>query len=398
MSYILEALKKSQSDRELGQVPRLEGFGIDVPIEPPRRHPWAYVALLAGLAVVGVAILLLVRGLGAGAPVNAVAAAAGPPPSSPVHDNAAAGPTTQPTATDVAGRAQSAQASVAPAEFQHPLAESQPVPDPAARQATDTAAGSAQVTAGAPSPMQADAAADTAVVPGNTIPGGASIGAQSQSTQPAAAGATAAAAAAAGATPSTASRDGVEPQVLVVPAPGKPGEPLPRGADELRRAVLGDAAGASAAVAGADARRTPPTLGPSESKPALSSDRVPVPEDVLAEVEAFKQLVRQRNPQALERAAEPPPLPEPRGLEAALRPQPQMLSKPAPPSLDLRSRLPLLSMTVHVYNDDPRRRFVYINGRKLTEGQRSREGIRLEEVVTDGAVLSYEGETFFQQR
>ena len=36
--------------------------------------------------------------------------------------------------------------------------------------------------------------------------------------------------------------------------------------------------------------------------------------------------------------------------------------------------------------------------RKLTESEQSREGIRLERVVTDGAVLSYQGEEFFQRR
>ena len=393
MSYILEALKKSQSDRELGQVPRLEGFGIDVPIEPPRRHPWAYVALLAGLAVLALAIFLVIRGFGATAPWDTVAAATGLPPSSPAHDGAAAGPLTHFAGADIPGQVQSPPALVAPAGIQGPAGATQPSPEPAARQATPIASQPAQVTAGTPPPTMR---ADAAVVPGHRSLGGASTGAQGQLAQPAAADATAAAASAA---PSASSRSEVEPQVLVVPAPGKPGEPLPRGADELRRAVLGDAAGASAAVAGADARRTPPTPRPSASKPASSSDRVPIPEDVLAEIEAFKELMRQRNPQAFERAAaEPPPLPEPPGLEAALRPQPQVPPKPARPSLDLRSRLPPLSMTVHVYDDDPLRRFVYINGRKLTEGQRSREGIRLEEVLSDGAVLSYEGENFFQQR
>jgi hypothetical protein len=55
-------------------------------------------------------------------------------------------------------------------------------------------------------------------------------------------------------------------------------------------------------------------------------------------------------------------------------------------------------MNVHVYNSDPQQRFVYINGRKLGEGQKSSEGIHLEQVVADGAVLSYDGERFFQQR
>jgi len=124
-----------------------------------------------------------------------------------------------------------------------------------------------------------------------------------------------------------------------------------------------------------------------------------VPEDLIAEIEAFKELVRKRDPGIDRRAAaRPPPLPEPPGL-----PRPQGAVQraeplPAGPSLDLRSRLPPISMNVHVYNADPSRRFVYINGRKLTEQEKSREGIRLERVVADGAVLSFEGEEFFQRR
>jgi len=55
-------------------------------------------------------------------------------------------------------------------------------------------------------------------------------------------------------------------------------------------------------------------------------------------------------------------------------------------------------MSVHVFDAEPTRRFVYINGRKVRERQTSREGLRLEQVVADGAVLSWEGERFFEPR
>jgi general secretion pathway protein B len=189
----------------------------------------------------------------------------------------------------------------------------------------------------------------------------------------------------------------VEPEVLVVPAPAKPGEPLPRGADELRRAVLGDGGRLSASVEGPGALPAPPP--PDEPLPSAptSTDLVPVPDDLLAEIEAFKELVRKQDPSVTKRAAAmPPPLPEPPGLE--LRPATEAVALPPAPSLDLRNRLPPFSMNVHVYNADPKRRFVYINGRKLTENERSREGLRVERVVADGAVLSFEGERFFQRR
>ncbi|NBC13727.1 MAG: GspB domain-containing protein, partial [Gammaproteobacteria bacterium] len=285
--------------------------------------------------------------------------------------------------------------------FLDPAATPQPPPELATRQA---AADSTEPATGQPAGAAPQAPPHTAAQAGgaptpaeSSLPPRVSAAAETESARATPAGAT---------NPpgprDTAEGLSVEPEVLVVPARAGPGEPLPRGAEELRRAVLGDGERVSASVdsPSGDSQSLPTPPAPDEplSRSGADRERAPVPDDVLAEIEAFKELVRKRDPDALERAAaKPPPLPEPPGLKA-LRPEPQAMARPARPSLDLRNRLPPFSMTVHVYNDDPQRRFVYINGRKLSEGQRSREGIRLQQVVTDGAVLSYDGESFFQQR
>ncbi|MGD9408679.1 MAG: general secretion pathway protein GspB [Thiohalocapsa sp.] len=350
MSYILEALKKSQSDRELGQIPRVEGFGIDVPLEAPASHPWAYLVLLLALAVAGAAAFLVLRGL-ADAPAEESAGettALAIPPPEPVESRQHPPPlemaatASAPAVTDPA--APEAPRSARPG-FSDPAATPQPPPEIAARRPPDS-----------DEPLE---------------------GPESLS---------------------------IEPQVLVVPAPSKPGEPLPRGAEELRQAVLGEGGGRLSASVDTDnaAERddlpvppAPDTALPAERAP---SEQTPVPEDVVAEIEAFKELVRKRDPDALKRPDSAPPLlPEPPGLKR-LRPDAQADALPPRPSLDLRNRLPPFSMNVHVYNNDPQQRFVYINGHKLGEGQKSREGIHLEQVVADGAVLSYDGERFFQQR
>lgn len=403
MSYILEALKKSQSDRELGHVPRVEGFGVDVPIESRRSHPWAYVGLLVGLAAAGTAGLVLLRGL-SDAPAADIGAESTTltPPASATDDPRAAEP---PADARAAGKLASARPG-----FLDPAATPNPPPELAAQQA---AAESAEPPTGQPAaPPQAsetrgpasslDAAAQAGDAPAaaeSTMPPRVSAATDTQPARGIPAGAGTTDPAGPLDTPDSLS---VEPQVLVVPAPGKPGEPLPRGAEELRRAVLGDGGRVSASVdsprGDSESLPRPPALDAPLSDSPPDSERAPVPDDVLAEIEAFKELVRKRDPAALKRAAaEPPPLPEPPGLQA-LRPEPQPMARPARPSLDLRNRLPPFSMTVHVYNDEPQRRFVYINDRKVTEGQKSREGIRLEQVVADGAVLSYDGESFFQQR
>ena len=55
-------------------------------------------------------------------------------------------------------------------------------------------------------------------------------------------------------------------------------------------------------------------------------------------------------------------------------------------------------MTVHVYSATPERRFVIINSRKMREGDRSREGLLLEEITPDGVTLEFQGQRFFLHR
>ena len=56
MSYILEALKKSQNERELGQVPTLVAAPATESHRVPRGKPWGLLAV--GLAALAVAIAL----------------------------------------------------------------------------------------------------------------------------------------------------------------------------------------------------------------------------------------------------------------------------------------------------------------------------------------------------
>ena len=55
-------------------------------------------------------------------------------------------------------------------------------------------------------------------------------------------------------------------------------------------------------------------------------------------------------------------------------------------------------MSAHIYDSEPSRRFVLINGFKIREGEASREEIIVEQILPDGAVLSFEGYRFFQRR
>lgn len=61
---------------------------------------------------------------------------------------------------------------------------------------------------------------------------------------------------------------------------------------------------------------------------------------------------------------------------------------------DIRQSLPLVSMDVHVYDEQAVNRFVLINLLKYKEGDVLEEGPRVERITPEGMVLSYQGERF----
>jgi len=352
MSYILEALKKSQQERELGQVPGLQAMALEEPAAPARPHLWVLMALLLALVAVGIALYAALRpGTGTDAATAGLAAAKAPAPAAEVPEGPPGqmpGPVApSPVATDTGpGDADLVDEVDEVMNEQLALEEAE-----LARAAAATLADRQQAPAGpaeASSPPETDAPPDAAA----------------------------------------AEDPGVEPEVLVVPAPPKPGEHLPRGADELRRAALGDTA-APAPLAAATPAGPPPAF-----------EYTPVPADLIADIEAFKSRVAKVEPSAAAAARPREPAPaKPQASKADSAPE-EAGRSPLPPEADaaLRGRMPPFSMTVHIYDPERGRRFVYINGRKLRERDESPVGIRVERIVADGAILSYDGERFFQPR
>ena len=56
--------------------------------------------------------------------------------------------------------------------------------------------------------------------------------------------------------------------------------------------------------------------------------------------------------------------------------------------------LPELRLDLHVYAENPAERFVFINMRKLREGEALPEGVRVEQITPDGVDLFYQGKRF----
>jgi general secretion pathway protein B len=60
--------------------------------------------------------------------------------------------------------------------------------------------------------------------------------------------------------------------------------------------------------------------------------------------------------------------------------------------------LPQLRLDLHVYAARPEERFVMINMHKLREGDSLPEGVHVESITPEGAVLSYSGSRFLLPR
>ena len=84
-------------------------------------------------------------------------------------------------------------------------------------------------------------------------------------------------------------------------------------------------------------------------------------------------------------AASPAPLPPPPVRSADVAPM--QLSDLAP---DARKALPPLRLSMHLWNDDPARRFVILDGERLAEGDRI-GNLVVTRIVRDGVVLDWNG-------
>ncbi len=103
------------------------------------------------------------------------------------------------------------------------------------------------------------------------------------------------------------------------------------------------------------------------------------PSDLIEDIEAFKQQLRREQGLAPSAAIG--------GDPTRLRLTPQQ-----------HAMVPGYLMTVHVYDADVSKRFVVINAMRYREGEKTREGLRVEQILKDGAVLSHLGNPFYVAR
>jgi general secretion pathway protein B len=337
MSYILEALKKSQQERELGQVPTLEMGPFAGVRRPHRGNPWALMALgLAGLAV-AIALFAVLRQPQTTVPAPQITAV----PASPA--------VAQPPATNSPGDPTQALAQVGPAAQQLPTPPL--IPPPAVPVAPAPAVAQALPNGANPSAGAATGSWPVAMAPqgGSPVPaqgysspslpvGDPMVGAPHQSE---------------GMETEEWSDDWMEMDQEVGPA--EPGEPI---------------------TIDPSARRPPRSARQTPATPRST----PIPQDLRDEVAAFRDELRRERSGGKSKAP--------------VAGDPKKLRLPD----DVQARLPAFIMTAQIYDPDPTRRFVVINSLRYAVGETTREGLKVEQVLSDGVVLSFEGQRFFRRR
>ena len=63
-------------------------------------------------------------------------------------------------------------------------------------------------------------------------------------------------------------------------------------------------------------------------------------------------------------------------------------------SPEMQRAIPPMALTIHVYSPQESQRILFINNREYHKGSQIEGGVRVEEIVPDGVVLSYHGERF----
>lgn len=93
-------------------------------------------------------------------------------------------------------------------------------------------------------------------------------------------------------------------------------------------------------------------------------------------------------------APEPLPEPAPPPARSTARP-PATANLPAREDLVLDGiAVPEVSMSLHVFDPDPGRRFAFINGSRVQEGDSLPNNLRVEAIAPEGVILSWQGRRF----
>jgi general secretion pathway protein B len=155
-----------------------------------------------------------------------------------------------------------------------------------------------------------------------------------------------------------------------------------------------------------------PMMRPAQPRPATGPGRNPLEDEVAVRE---PKLDRELQDGAAAPPAGPPAvsaaprsggsviyqsLPEAGPVTAASLPVPGNAAAGLPTADEIMAPggVPELKLELHVYSNDAAQRFVFINSRKYREGETLAEGPRVEEIRSDGVVLSLRGNRYLLPR
>ena len=139
----------------------------------------------------------------------------------------------------------------------------------------------------------------------------------------------------------------------------------------------------------------PPMLRPAESAPPEPGTRNPLAGEVSDGAPSMDY-------EAAALASAPPQgppavVPTQRGT-VVYESQPGSVNLPMADEFAARAGMPEMRLELHVYSTRPQERFVFINGRKYSEGDSTQEGATVDEVTPDGVILNARGNRFLLPR
>ncbi len=344
MSLILEALKKSEAKRQLGEAP---GLGTPFTVARRRRSPLPVIVLLI-LAAAGFGWYYLRP---ASAPTPASEGGASKPSSPSTTIVADSNPQAAGAAQANAARAMN-RLNPPTAQPRAPAAGDSPTTPPSAAQP----AGQPMLPGTRPDPRLRGGAVNQ---PGAARPEGSTDAAAARAAQRFG-------------RPVSGPTNGVPK-----PAPGDAG--LPHAPN----------AAAPAAATTQQPLPLPPPRAPLTQAPVQVAATTPP-----APAVAAPQTVA-TPPPAVAGAAQPTPSPTPVTATAKAAPDlPMYYELP----FNVRKDLPALNVSMHVYAAVPEQRFVVIDGERKSEGEVVKDGLTLREIRSDGIVLDLRGQRFFYPR
>lgn len=156
--------------------------------------------------------------------------------------------------------------------------------------------------------------------------------------------------------------------------PSEQPEAVPTVRTETTTATKSDSANSDTARAAAQTAAAPAQVRPAPAAPALAA---PPSATSTRPMAASPSVARDSTPSAFPVSSEESPtLPSRDDLLAA------------------GAAIPEANLNMHVYDASPTLRFVLLNGQRLREGEVSREGLRVEQILPEGVLLSAGGNSF----